>query len=86
MNKKNNNNTEPKRDKKVPVACITCLHAHLHRYDSNPILAACHAKPQPGNERFPFVVEVAIFLRLCNDYDHDPREKTVEHRTRRQAV
>lgn len=77
---------EPKRDKKVPVRCNTCLHAHLHRYDSNPILAACHAKPQPDNERFPFEIEVASILRLCNEYDLDLNEKVVQQHTRRQTL
>lgn len=64
------------------VSCINCLHAQLHRYDSNPILASCHCKPQPNNERFPYVVEVAAPLRKCKNWALDPRKKEVEQRTR----
>ena len=64
------------------VCCLNCLHADLHRYGTNPILAACHQKPQPDNERFPYQVEVASFLRKCSDWHLDPHEKTVELRSK----
>ena len=64
------------------VCCMSCLHAQLHRYDNNPILAACLDQPQPHNERFPFVVEVASLLRKCKSWKLDPNEKEVEQRTR----
>lgn len=64
------------------VCCLNCIHAQLHRYDSNPILAACHCKPQSYNEHFPYVVEVASPLRKCKSWKLDPNEKEVEQRTR----
>lgn len=82
MNKKQNKTTEQRRSVKTPVRCLHCLHASLYRYDSNPILADCHQKPQADNERFPFEVEVASVLRQCAEYDFDPNEKTVEQRTK----
>ena len=78
--KSNNTSNEERRDKKIPVTCLTCKHSGLHRYDSNPILAACHKKPQPDNDRFPFAVDVVSTLRLCNDYDKAVGEKTIEQR------
>lgn len=64
------------------VCCMNCLHAQLHRYGNNPILAACLCQPQPNNERFPYVVEVASPLRKCKSWKLDPNEKEVEQRTR----
>ena len=63
-----------------PVCCLNCLHAALHRYGSNPILSACHAQPQPGNDRFPFKVEVARFIRICPTWKEDKNQKDVEQR------
>lgn len=65
---------------KQTVTCFTCKHAHLHRYDNNPILAACHQQPQTANDRFPYTVEVASAPRHCKLYLFDPKEKTVEQR------
>lgn len=64
----------------VLVTCMTCKHAALHRYGNDPILAACHCKPQPGNERFPFEVEVASLQRHCKLHLPTTKEKTVEQR------
>ncbi len=64
------------------VCCLNCLHAGLHRYGNNPILAACHTQPQPDNERFPFVVEVARHLRKCRSWELDTNKKTVEQRSK----
>ena len=86
MATKNNNTSEEKRDKKIPVTCLDCEYSGLHRYDSNPILAACHKKPQPDNVRFPFEVEVASILRLCNEYDKAEGEKTIEQRYKHDAA
>lgn len=60
--------------------CLNCQHSILHRYGDNPLLAACKCKPQPGNERFPYQVGVASFLRYCSDWKHALGEKTVELR------
>ncbi len=62
------------------VCCLDCLHAMLHRYGTNPILAACQCKPQYNNERFPYQVEVASPVRRCSDWDLDPQNKEVEQR------
>lgn len=67
-----------------PVCCLDCKHSALHRYGTNPILSACHAQPQPGNERFPYKVEVASFIRICALWKQSTEEKTVEQR--RKAV
>ena len=63
------------------VCCLNCLHAQLHRYGNNPILAACHAQPQPDNDRFPYVVEVARHLRKCSSWKLDAKRKEVEQRS-----
>lgn len=65
-----------------PVCCINCKHAALHRYGANPILSACHAQPQPGNERFPYKVEVASFIHICALWKESTEEKTVEQRSK----
>lgn len=67
------------------VCCLNCKHAALHRYDNNPVLAACHAQPQPDNERFPYAVEVACHLRKCSDWALDPNKKTIEQRSKKVA-
>lgn len=71
---------------KIPVTCMDCQHADLHCYDKDPILAACHKKPQPNNERFPFEIEIARLPRLCNDYDKDNNPKTIEVREKHQKT
>lgn len=65
---------------KKQVNCLDCELARLHRYGSNPILAACEARPQEGNIRFPFEVEVASFLRLCKEHVHTDEVKEIEQR------
>lgn len=77
-NKKTTSSQQQATPVKHQVCCLNCLHAHLHRYGNNPILAACHKQPQPGNERFPYKVEVAWPLRWCTDWSLDPNKKTVE--------
>lgn len=88
MSKKSDNkqNTAQNHGAKTLVRCLNCLHADLHRYDNDPILAACHQKPQPDNERFPFEIEVANILRLCAGWKFDASEKTVEQRTKHQIA
>lgn len=71
---------EPVHKVNIPVTCMTCAHAALHRYDNNPILAACHCKPQPGNEQFPFEIEIASLLRKCVSYTAEKATKEVEQR------
>ena len=63
------------------VCCLDCQRARLHRYGNDPILSACQAKPQPGNERFPYEVQVAAFMRRCADWKQDTGNKGVEQRS-----
>lgn len=80
MKNKTQTKEEPRRNVNIPVTCMTCKHSLLHRYDSNPILAACQCKPQPGNEQFPFEIEIASLLRKCVSYDEAKGTKEVEQR------
>lgn len=67
---------------KVLVCCRVCLHSVLFRYDNNPILAECHKKPNFGNEKFPFDVDVASTKRICRKFSASMVEKPVEQRTK----
>lgn len=67
------------------VCCLNCLNAKLHRYDNDPILAACMCKPQPDNEKFPYDVQVACHLRSCSKWKLDPNKKEVEKRSKKIA-
>lgn len=66
--------------KSLPVDCMDCIHSRLIRYGLNPILAECRQKPQPGNERFPYVREVARAIKVCSLHKHTDEVKTVETR------
>ena len=81
MAKKTSSESTPKTGYKL-VCCLNCVHAHLHQYDRNPILSACHKRPQPDNERFPYEVEVACHLRRCSDWTLSTERKEVEHRSK----
>lgn len=74
--------------KKRIVTCADCIHAQLLQYDAprEPLLAQCHDKPQPGNLRFPYQVEVARCLRLCPSWKHDESEKVIEHRIKHVGI
>jgi hypothetical protein len=80
-NKKTTSQTTLTTDYKL-VCCLNCMHAQLHRYGNNPILSACHQKPQPDNERFPYQIEVACHLRKCSYWALDHNRKTVEQRSK----
>lgn len=67
-------------NKKQLVNCMDCHHAMLHRYNNNPILAACEAQPQPYNDRFPFKVEIASYMRYCACHKHTDAQKVVQQR------
>lgn len=74
---------EAKTSKQAMVCCMTCLHSLLHRYDNNPVLAACQKKPNMTGlnaERFPFEVDVAITMKRCELYDHEAGNKVIELR------
>lgn len=64
------------------VSCKNCIHAKLHRYGNNPILAACECQPQPYDDKFPFAIEVACVMRNCRKWAYDPVEKEVEQRSK----
>lgn len=67
-----------------PVDCTDCLHANLVQYDAprDPLLAECHAKPQPYSLRFPYQVEIARCKRACPFHEHTNAEKVIEHRVK----
>lgn len=69
----------PKTASKL-VNCLDCVLAQLHRYGNNPVLAACEAHPQMDNERFPFEVVMASFLRYCKEHKHTDNVKEIEQR------
>ena len=85
MASKNNKSQESKPKVKQLVCCMNCKNAQLHRYDNNPILAACMCQPQPYDMRFPYAIEVARHMRYCGDWKESDIVKTVEQRTRRAA-
>lgn len=62
------------------VCCKDCLFAHLIQYDNNPVLAECHKKPNPGDEKFPYQREVASTRWICPTWKHDIQEKIIEKR------
>ena len=68
--------TEPK---KIPcnACCKNCLHAQLLRYGNNPIIAECHKKPQPGNDKFPYERMVAS-SQVCNEWKQDASDKVIK--------
>lgn len=70
---------------KKTVCCMNCVKAMLHRYDNNPILAACQAQPQPHNEKFPYAVEVAGVMRNCDNHEESKVQKVVQQRTKKTA-
>ena len=74
-------NPEKKEIKPGLVCCMDCLYSRLMRYGSNPVLAECLKKPQPGNERFPYQREVARPLRQCGMHSHTDDPKEIEQRT-----
>ena len=73
------NSTTIVQTKKM-VNCLDCALGRLHQYGKDPILAACEAHPQPNNERFPFEIMVASFLRICKEHKHTNEVKEIEHR------
>lgn len=76
--KKTTTTTTKKRCTSKPVTCMTCFHAMLHRYGNDPVLAACHCKPQPWDVKFPYEIEVASAQRRCSSYIVSDEEKTVQ--------
>lgn len=49
---KTSNNTTTKIT--TGATCINCKHSRLLQYGKNPVIAECCAKPQPGDELFPY--------------------------------
>lgn len=66
-------------------SCMTCLRAQLHRYGNNPVLAACEAKPQPGNAKFPYEVMVASTVWVCPYYVKSSTDKWIQPRVAKTA-
>lgn len=77
MAKTTQTSSETKRQQ-LPC-CGKCLHSNLIQYDNNPILAQCHKKPDPWNERFPYDTDVAFSPKNCSMYKYTDKEKPVEH-------
>lgn len=67
-----------------PVNCMNCLHAMLMQYGRHdPVLADCTKQPQPGNDRFPYVREVAGVPRRCAMHTwQNEAEKTIQQRVK----
>jgi len=82
MTKSNYRRAEAAGEKvnKEVVCCMDCFWANLHRYGNNPVLAQCTKKPNPGNARFPYKVEVASARWICPHYKHQDGEKFIQQR------
>ena len=78
------NEQKPKTNTKL-CNCMTCIWAQLHQYGTNPVLAACEKKPQPGNAKFPYEVMVAEPMWICPTYTQAEGEKWIQPRVRRTA-
>lgn len=70
---------EDRKNTKV-VCCMDCLWANLIRYGNDPIIAECHKRPDPDNEKFPYERQVASARWICPIYKHNDKEKSVEKR------
>lgn len=66
-------------------SCMTCKSSMLHRYGTNPILAACQKKPQPGNAKFPYEVMVAKVMWICPLYVREEGDKWIQPRVAKTA-
>lgn len=78
------NERKPKTNAKL-CSCMTCKYSMLHRYGSNPVLAACEKKPQPGNAKFPYEVMVANTVWICPKYAEAEGEKWIQPREAKTA-
>lgn len=78
------NETKEKVNTEV-VSCMDCLHSNLHRYGSNPILAQCTMRPNPGNAHFPYRVEVASTKWVCPMHKHTDAQKFIQIRVKPSA-
>lgn len=88
MKKSNNKTSKVVKKVKCLVDCTCCANAHLVQYDGprEPLLAECHMQPQPHNDRFPFLVEVARAKRLCEFYEYTDKMREVEKRVKVRSV
>ena len=80
----NKSSQEDKANTK-PCSCMTCAHSMLHRYGSNPVLAACQKKPQPYDAKFPYEVFVASMVWVCPRYAEATSDKWIQPREARIA-
>ena len=62
------------------VCCRDCLWSHLIQYGNNPVLAECHKKPIPDNEKFPYERMVASTRWICPTWKKDDKMKEIEKR------
>lgn len=66
--------------KKKACCCRQCAHAHLVQYGNNPVIAECTKKPNEGNSRFPYAVDVASSLKYCEMFHQRTTPEEIEHR------
>lgn len=61
------------------ATCLNCKRSRLLQYGANPIIAECCAKPQPGNELFPYE-RFPASTPACHEwkkYEHPHRTKYI---------
>lgn len=85
MAKTNNAINARERVNTEVVCCMDCLHSNLHRYGSNPVLAQCTMRPNPGNAHFPYLVMVAATKWVCPMYKHTDAQKFIQIRVKPSA-
>ena len=73
-------NVENEKKNAEVVCCKDCLWANLIQYENNPVLAECHKKPNPDNEKFPYQREVASSRWICPTWKRDNNQKSIEKR------
>ncbi len=62
------------------VCCMDCFWANLMQYEHNPVLAECRMRPNTGDSRFPYSVEVAKAQRICKMHQPQDGEKFIQPR------
>lgn len=86
MTKSNcNNGVKGEKKNTEVVCCLDCFWANLFRYGTNPILAQCTKKPNDGNPRFPYQVEVASARWICPLYVRQDGDKFIQQRVKSAA-
>lgn len=86
MAKSSNKRIGEEKVNKEIVCCLDCYWANLHQYGKNPVLAECRKKPNTGNVKFPYQVEVAATRWICPIYKFQHRsEKFIQPREKSAA-